>query len=349
MNDLLLFLFILGGLILGHELGHFLAARARRIRIEEFGIGFPPRLFTLFHAGGTRFSFNLIPLGGFVRPSGEDDPTIPGGLAGASKLSRAIVYLAGPAANILIGFLAFTVAFRFAAPDPNRVLITGVAAGSPAETAGLLPGDILQSADDMPVTGFESLQQVVSGHLGQPLELLVVRGGRTQIILVTPRADPPADQGPIGITLGNPILQVGWWRSARYGAEAIILQVDNLIHLPGRLVQGQIEAQDARVSGLKGMYDMLVWAGEIDRDAQRPFVTLNLIGVLSVGLALANLLPFPALDGGRLVFVAFEAIFRRRIAPRYEGLAHAIGFVLLLILMAYVNIQDFTNPLVLPR
>jgi len=119
--------------------------------------------------------------------------------------------------------------------------------------------------------------------------------------------------------------------------------------LPARLIQGQIAPEQARVSGLKGMYDMLVWAGEIDRNAQRPFVTLTLIGVISVGLAIANLLPIPALDGGRLVFVAYEAVFRRRIAARYEGLAHAIGFLLLLLLMAYVNIQDFAHPIELPR
>jgi regulator of sigma E protease len=97
------------------------------------------------------------------------------------------------------------------------------------------------------------------------------------------------------------------------------------------------------------MYDMFAWAGEIDRDAQRPFLTLNLTGIISIGLAVANLLPIPALDGGRLAFVLIEATTRRRISPRYEGLAHAVGFVLLLILMAYVNLQDFTNPIALPR
>jgi regulator of sigma E protease len=105
---------------------------------------------------------------------------------------------------------------------------------------------------------------------------------------------------------------------------------------------------ETRVSGLKGIHDMLAWASSIDRSAQRPFLTLNLIGVISTGLALANLLPFPALDGGRLMFVLFEVVFRRRISPRYEGLAHAIGFTLLLALMIYINLQDFINPIPLP-
>ena len=349
MGDLVLFLVILGGLIIGHELGHFIAARARGVRVEEFGLGFPPRLLTLFHASGTRFTLNLIPLGGFVRPVGEDDPSVPGGLAGAFKSTRAIVLLAGPAANLLIGFLAVTLAFKFAAPDPNRVLITQVASGSPAHAAGLLPGDLIVAADARPVTSFESLQVVVAARLDKPLDLEIVRGEGRLTLRVTPRSAHPETEGPIGITLGNPILQVGWARAASFAPQSTFHQVDNLIHLPARLLQGQVDPAEARVSGIKGMYDMLVWAGEIDRNAQRPFVTLNLVGAISVGLALANLLPFPALDGGRLVFVAFETVFRRRIAPRYEGLAHAIGFLLLLVLMAYINIQDFIDPLVLPR
>jgi regulator of sigma E protease len=349
MNDLLLFILILGGLILGHEFGHFLVARARAVRIEEFGIGFPPRLMTLFHAGGTRFTLNLIPLGGFVRPAGEDDPTVPGGLAGASKRTRTLVLLAGPAANIILGFLAFTATFKFASPDPTRVVITQVAAGSPGEAAGLQAGDLILSLNNEPVTGFDSLQQGVSASLDQPVDLEIQRDGTALHVTLIPRSSHPENEGPIGILLGNPTRQVSWVTAMGSGIQAIYLQIDNLIHLPARLMEGQVRPEDARVSGLKGMYDMLVWAGEIDRTAQRPFVTLTLIGVISVGLAMANLLPFPALDGGRLVFVAYETVFRRRIAPRYEGLAHAIGFLLLLILMAYVNIQDFTHPISLPR
>ena len=97
------------------------------------------------------------------------------------------------------------------------------------------------------------------------------------------------------------------------------------------------------------MHDMLAWARDVDRSSQRPFLTLTLIGVISAGLALANLLPIPALDGGRLLFVLFEALTGKRVPARYEGVAHAIGFALLLALMLYVNIQDFVNPIALPR
>ncbi|MCJ7512756.1 MAG: M50 family metallopeptidase [Anaerolineales bacterium] len=349
MPDLLVFVLILAALILGHELGHFVAARARGVRVDEFGIGFPPRLATLFQAGGTRFTLNAIPLGGFVRPAGEDDPNFPGGLASASKRTRAIVLLAGPLANILIALLAFSAAYRFAAPDFERTSITTVADSSPAQAAGLLPGDVIIEFQGQPVTSLDTLQRAIAGSLGRTATITVERAERQLKFELTPRLTPPEGQGPIGIVTGNPRRAVSWPEAAGLGIESIRLQLREIVHLPGRLIQGQVAPEEARLTGLKGMHDMLAWARDVDRSAQRPFLTLTLVGVISTGLALANLLPIPALDGGRLMFVAFEAIFGRRLSPRYEGLAHAIGFAFLLALMLYVNIQDFVNPIALPR
>lgn len=349
MSDIVLFAGVLAVLIVGHELGHLLGAKLTGVPVEEFGIGFPPRLVTLFQAGGTRFTLNLIPLGGFVRPAGEDDPDVPNGLASAPKRVRAIVLVAGPLANIILAFFAFTAAYKFAAPDPTRVLITEVTPATPAAAAALMPGDIVQSADGQPIDSFEDLQAVVAEHLGQPLNLTVLRDGQPVQIEVVPRQDYPDDQGPIGIVLGYPTRQVGMLQAIELGAQSTWVQFREILRLPGRLIAGTIDQGETRVSGLKGMYDMLVWAGEIDRDAQRPFLTLNLIGIISTGLALANLLPIPALDGGRLMFVAFEALIGRRIPPRHEGLAHLVGFALILALMVYINLQDFVNPINLPR
>lgn len=349
MSDFLVFLVVIAGLILGHELGHFLVARACKVRVDEFGVGFPPRLLTLFTAGGTRFTLNAIPLGGFVRPSGEDDPTVPGGLAGASKRVRTAVLLAGPTANILLAFLAFTAAYKFAAPDFDRTTISAIAPGSPAEAAGLMPGDMILSVDGLPVAGYPTLQEAIAQRLDQSVRLTVDRDGQILTLELVPRSAPPEGQGPIGILTGNPRKATSLGESAQFGAQSIAFQVNELIHLPARLLRQEIASDEARLSGLKGMYDMLAWAGEIDRSADRPFLTLNLVGVISLGLALANLMPIPALDGGRLLFIAFEAVARRRISPRYEGLAHAIGFAFLLALMLYVNLQDFIHPISLPR
>ena len=348
MVDLIVFVVVLGGLILGHELGHYLAMRGWRIEVEEFGLGFPPRLRTLFHLGRTRFTLNLIPLGGFVRPVGDDDPSVPGGLAAAPIAARATVLLAGPAANVLLALLAYTTAYRFAAPDLTRVLITAVQPGSPAAAAGVLPGDIVLSVDDTPIDGFGILQESIGAHLGEEVTITLERAGTQQVVTLVPRQTPPHGEGPIGVTLGNPTQPVGWTEAFSIGAQTTVTQFGEILRLPGRLINGELTPAEARVSGLKGMYDMLAWASEIDRSSQRPFLTLNLIGVISGGLAIANLLPFPALDGGRLMFVAFELVFRRRIAARYEGIAHAVGFAVLLVLMVYVNVQDFANPIKLP-
>jgi len=349
VTDIVVFVLVLGGLILGHEFGHFVAARSLGVEVDEFGLGFPPRLATLFTAGRTRFTLNAIPLGGFVRPAGEDDPDVPGGLASARKPVRAVVLLAGPAANVFLAFVAFAAAFKFAAPDPDRVLITGIVAGSPGEAAGLERGDIVTAVEGQAVTGFDSLQQAIAARLGQPVAIEVIRGSEPLTVKLTPRLNPPEGEGPVGITLGYPTRPVAWPEALTIGLQSTTMQFNELVHLPGNLLSGAVAPEEARVSGLKGMYDMFSWAGEVDRSSQRPFLTLNLIGVISIGLAVANLLPFPALDGGRLMFVAIEALIGRRVSPRYEGLAHAVGFAILLALMVYVNFQDFANPIVLPR
>jgi len=349
VSDFLLFALVLGALILGHEFGHFIVARMLGVRVEEFGLGFPPRLVTLFEAGGTRFTLNLIPLGGFVKPAGEDDPLVEGGLAGAKRLTRAAVLVAGPMASLLLAVFAFTAAFKFAAPDPERVIVTQVEAGSPADLAGILPNDEILRVHDIEVDGFEVLQDVITDRGDQPTSLELLRGGERTTVQLTPRTSPPEGQGPIGVTLGNPTRLISWPEATALGVRATGFQFSEMIHLPSRLLRGEIAPEEARISGLKGMYDMMVWAGEVDRSAQRPFLTLNLIGVISAGLALANLLPIPALDGGRLMFVAFEAIAGKRVPPQHEGLAHTLGFMVLLVLILYVNVQDFLNPIILPR
>jgi regulator of sigma E protease len=348
--DFVLFLIVLSVLILGHEFGHFLAAKLSKVKVEEFGIGFPPKLLTLFDAWGTKFTLNWIPLGGFVRPAGENDPSVPDGLAGSSKRARAFILLAGPLANVLLALVAFTLAFRFTAPDTQRVLISSVAESGPAQSADVQVGDLILQVDDEPVDGFRSMQAAIAERVGTPTTITLLRDGREITIDLIPRENPPEGEGPIGVILGHPVMQTTWPQAFTEGVRLLGLQVDGLVHLPGRLISGEATSEEARVSGLKGIHDMLAWANSVDEASnQGPFLTLNLVGFISVGLAMANLLPFPALDGGRLMFVLIELVLGRRIKPRYEGLAHAIGFAILLALMVYVNLQDFVNPINLPR
>lgn len=348
MPDLVLFLLVLGTLILGHELGHFIAARLRGVKVDEFGIGFPPRILTLFQAGGTRYTLNWIPLGGFVRTAGEDDPDVPDGLAASSKITRTLVLLAGPAANVILAFFAFLVAFRFAAPNLDQVIITEVTSNTPAYDAGLLPGDLILDVSGVKVDSFQTIQAEILQSIGKPLDIAIERDGEILRLSLVPRSDWPEDQGPIGVTLGYPLAKLGWGEATRLSFDSMQAQVIGLLQLPGRLISGQASEDEARISGLKGIHDMLAWASTVDRSSERPFITLNIIGVISLGLAIANLLPIPALDGGRLTFVLIEALMGRRISPKFEGFAHAIGFVFLLILMVYFNLQDFINPINLP-
>jgi len=344
----LLVIIVISISILGHELGHFLVGKWRGVKIEEFGLGFPPKVLTLFEAGGVEYSLNWIPFGGFVRFAGEDNPEIQNGLSSSSILTRTLVLSAGPAANILLGFLAFLMAFKFAAPDVNRVLIAEVLEGTPAYSAGILAGDIVEFVDDLPVKGISDMQEAIHAKLGETARIVVDRDGQIVELTLIPRVVFPDDQGPIGVTLSFPTAQMGWIEASKWGVDSVTTQITALLKLPGRLLSGQASPDEARISGFKGIYDMFSWATTIDRTSEKPFITLNLIGVLNIGLALANLLPIPALDGGRLMFVLYEAIFRRRISPRFEGLAHAIGFAVLIFLMVYINLQDFINPISLP-
>jgi regulator of sigma E protease len=348
VSDILLFIVVLGTLLIGHEFGHFIVARLSGVKVEEFGIGYPPRLATLFEAGGTKFTLNWIPFGGFVLPAGENDPDVPGGLASASKRVRTAVFLAGSAANIILAFLAFLMAYKFASPDMDRVLITQVVDGTPAQQAGIQPGDLVLSVDGQEIAGIRTVQEAIFPRIGTLISIDLERDGQRIDVELTPRVQYPNDQGPIGVVLGNPAKSTTWLEATKLGIDSIRLQFSALIHLPGQLLSGSAASEETRISGLKGIHDMLAWASSIDRSSQRPFLTLNLIGIISTGLAIANLLPLPPLDGGRLMFVAYEAIFKKRIAPRYEGFALAIGFSLLLVLMIYINFQDFINPITMP-
>ncbi len=348
MSDFLLFAVILSILIIGHEAGHFLLAKLFKIKVFEFGLGYPPRLFTLFKIHETEFTLNWIPFGGFVRIAGEDDPEVDDGLSSASKAVRSLILLAGPMANVLLAVLAFTLAFRFAAPDVEKVMIADIAAGSPAESAGIRPDDLVVAINDTTIDNALTMQETILNNLGQPVKIELSRSGQIVEVSLVPRPYPPEGEGAIGVVLSNPLRESTWGEALGSGVSAVWFQVDQMVHLPGMLIRGEVSSEEARVTGLKGMYDMVVWAGEIDQSNQRPFLTLSLVGVISIGFSIANLLPFPALDGGRLFFIFIELIIGKRVPGKFEGMAHAIGFFILMALLVYVNLQDIINPISLP-
>ncbi|MGH2523691.1 MAG: M50 family metallopeptidase [Anaerolineales bacterium] len=373
MGSFVIFLLVLSGLVFVHELGHFVVARYFKIHIEEFGIGFPPRLVGFVRdaegklrvffgmkapkaadpsassGGGPRtiYSLNAIPLGGFVRPTGEDDPLVPGGLASAPKRARIAVLAAGPGFNLIFAFLIFVAGFRLGWPD--RVYVDSVAPGSPAEQAGLQAKDVILRADGNDIHYPQQLSQVTYSHLGQPVEIVVDRNGQSLTLNVTPRTQWPEGQGPMGITMGRSLVTNYTLPQAigRAGRE-IAYQFEYLIHLPGQLIRQQIPVEAARPCGPVCLNDLTREAVSAAQEVNALFPILQLIGLVSVALAITNLLPLPALDGGRILFVLIEVVRGRRLDPAREGMVHLVGLVMLLALMIVITYQDIVNPII-PR
>jgi regulator of sigma E protease len=239
--SILQFVGALVALIIVHELGHFIAARSFKVEVEEFGIGFPPRLLTLFTIWGTKFTLNAIPLGGFVRPKGENDPNVPGGLAHASPWVRLVVLVSGPLANLLVAAILYTTIFsRMGSPDTTQVQIVDVAANSPAAMANLQPGDMILTVNNQEVTSTDTLSSLIAANLGEPTTITYERGGETGEITVLPRPNPPAGEGAIGIVMGNPTRSVGWFDALPAGTAAVYYHSRALLELPFNLIRGEV-------------------------------------------------------------------------------------------------------------
>lgn len=325
-------------LIFVHELGHFVTARLMRVEVEEFGFGIPPRMVRLFTAGGTLFSLNWLPLGGFVRFKGDNDPGVPGGFAAANPLSRLIVLFGGPFMNISLGILlAAILYYNIGEPIVDQVRVEGISASSPAEAAGLEVGDLLLEVNRTPVQNIENLQEMIYSNLGKPTELTYHRGGQVNTITLVPR-DPPPQDGAIGILMGNPTRPTTWSKAIPSGFSLAYDYTRAVLAMPGRAMRGEVRPEE-RPLGYKGMYDFY-------RALKDP---LPFFMVISLSLGIFNLLPIPALDGGRILFTLPEILFRRRVPPQFENVIHLVGFAVLIVLLIYINLLDFIDPVQIPR
>jgi len=338
LSQLLQFIGGLAILIVIHELGHFLAARFFKVGVEEFGIGFPPRLVRLFESGGTIFSLNWIPLGGFVKIKGQDDPEVEGGLAAANPWVRLAVLFAGPLMNLALGVvLAILLFYSLGEPVLDQVQVQQVSPGSPAEQAGLQVGDLIVEVEDQPVSSVDNLHELIYARLGQPTNFILQRGDQSFEVSMTPRNPPPED-GAIGIQMGYPVRPTTWARAIPNGIVASYEYTKTVLLLPVQILRGDVSPEAGRPVGYKGMFDIF-------QEIQN---RVWFFMVISMSLGIFNLLPIPALDGGRILFTLPEILFRRRVPPKYENAIHMVGFALLLLLLIYVNLQDFINPVQLP-
>lgn len=347
------FILVLTPVVLIHEFGHFAAAKLSKIRVEEFGFGLPPRALKLAERAGTIYSLNWIPLGGFVRPAGEDDPSVPGGFASASKRARFFVLIAGAGANFLAALIIFWFALMI---GPPAIEIAEVYEGTPAEAAGLLPGDVIMAAGGVRADSTFALREVIDERAGRAVNLLILRDGEEITISVVPRRPgefDPTQDGPIGIGL---TAAADGERVSRGPLEAAASSLDFMWQnvaiygrLPAMLISGEISPQEARPVSVVGISQIAGQAAETSASSGSLYPILTMAAFINIALGLTNLLPIPALDGGRILFVLIEAVRGRRIEPERESMVHIIGMLVLLGLMVLLIFQDIVNPIVPPQ
>ncbi len=350
---ILQFALVFGVLILAHETGHFIMCRIAGIPVEEYGIGLPPRIVTLFHWQGTAFTLNALPFGAFVRPRGEQDREVQGGLANANPVKKLSVYFGGPIMNLLVGLVLLVILYyRLGTPDTSKVLVAEVAPQSPAALSGLQSGDQILAINDVKVDDITALQAAVSAHLGEEIQITVSRSSEQLVLSATPRVNPPENQGALGVILTYPYNKVTIYEAISTGVSSTYEQIKGFVLLPGRLLAGTISKDESRVVGIKGIYDMYTAAGEADATASSgglqtaPIFRLGFIASISIALGLTNLLPIPALDGGRIVLVLPELFLRRKIPQKVENYLISISFIALLLLMVIITYYDFANPVI---
>ncbi len=466
LSGIIAFILVLIPAVFIHELGHFIAAKAVGITILEFGIGMPPRAARLFTAGGTDYTLNWLPLGGFVRPLGEgivsqmgESETSedrleaerrgirnPKSVFEAKPGARILFMAAGSLANFLMALVLFTIVallglpetvgartnLYYVAPDtalfdaglrsgdvieavdgvvfdttpdlidllygaPRPITLTirradvaepltitvdpglrqepdegtvhpiigHVAPNSPADRAGLRPGDLILMVNGQSVADVPDLQEYIRANLGEEARITYWRDGITQDVTLVPRVNPPAGEGAIGVAFaedarvtldttagivygeGFPQQQLkpqslGVAVPYAFNQFGEVLRVIGSI--PGQLLQGTAGTEMLRPIGPVGVSQA---GAEFLRESvsqDRPALILNFIALISISLGLTNLLPIPALDGGRILFVLIEIIRGRPIAPEREGMVHLVGLALLLSLMVVVVVNDIVNP-----
>lgn len=349
LRTLVLFLVTLTAIIAVHEFGHYLTARLLGMKVLEFAFGFPPRVAAIRHAG-IDYSLNAIPFGGFVRILGQEDFSIqqpgagqPGSFTSKPWWAQAIVLVAGVTMNVVLAIVLLTVALATGATGPTGdVRVTKVAADSPAESAGIRVGDLVRAVDGRSITSSADLVKYVTRHATQQpdveVTLEVERNGHPVApIKAVPRAQPPEGEGPLGIALeevqGPISVPVGEAFQQAFALTGEV--VAQMAELPGQLLARRSSPGGPAVAGPIGIFQI---TGQVAQYGVPTF--LKLVGVLSINLAVLNIIPFPGLDGGRLFFVLVAGIFRRRLSPQLEAAVHAIGFVLLLALLVVVSIAD---------
>lgn len=349
-------------LVLVHEFGHLIMAKIMGVWAPEFGIGYPPRLIKLFKWQETEFTLNWIPFGGFVRMEGEStfakdqdevDPEVEEhSLYTKPPWKRILIYLGGPTMNLLTAWLIAIVIFTSGIPRIQTV-ITDVQPDTPAATANLQSGDAVLAVNGEEIEGSAELQQAIGRNQGEPTTLTVQRGEETLDVVLTPREDPPEGQGAIGVLIANQELDGTLKRysvpeSVRYGTRYFANVASMTVMLPVYIVRMGIPFEQARPVGVVGISQIAEQSVNQSIEQSAPYPFLNILVLLSISLGIFNLLPIPALDGGRILFSLIEAIRGKALTPELEERIHMISFAAILVIFVAVTILDIVMPVALP-
>lgn len=338
LASLVRFLIVLGGLVIVHELGHFLAAKWAGVRVREFAVGLGPTVLKK-QLGETVYAVRILPLGGFVRMAGME-PTEAGEQDAEEAdderafhrkpvWKRIVVFAAGPFMNLL-----FAVVVNAVVISTVVVTVGSVVPGSPAETAGMAAGDRLVMVDGERVVTLEQVVRKIQGSEGRPVEIVVQRGTATRRLVVQPEIDPEQGVPRVGIEMRISVGQVrrSLGESLLLGAQQTWDAVSGLVYTVYLYLTGQARPE---LAGPLGIYQM---TGSF---AQGGLVTLlSFVAMLSVSFGVLNLLPIPIMDGGGILLLVIEGLRGRPLSPEARGVAQLVGLSLLLFIMLYATVQD---------
>lgn len=349
-----IFILIIGLLIFVHELGHFIMAKRTGVAVEEFGLGFPPKIFSV-KKGETIYSINLLPLGGFVKLYGEDGDNKENKNSFASKSvwQRSRIILAGVIMNLILGIILLAIGYILGLPtaveksmSTSKVQIIAINPSSPAEFIGLKIGDTIRELQAHPafggtkftITDVEEFQKNIDQYKGSEVQLVIERGDSFLTFSLTPRQSPPSGEGPIGIGLANiAIVAYPWYEAIIRAVILVGTLVIAIFSALGSLLVGLVRSGQvvADIAGPVGIFTLT------EQFSKLGFIyLLQLTALLTVNLAVINILPFPALDGGRLFFLLIEKIKKSPINQNTEKIINSLGFVFLILLMVIITFRD---------
>jgi regulator of sigma E protease len=351
----IIFILILSLLVFVHEFGHFFVARKMGVTVEEFGLGFPPRIFGI-KKEGTLYSLNWIPLGGFCKIKGDEggDPSEKDSFASKRVRVKMAIISAGVVMNVFLAFVLFSIGFMIGFPQAiNEKIIQGakkvsqpqiqimsISKASPAEKAGIQAGDIIFEIDGQKFKEVSLFQKYVK-DLENEVLIKIKRGDQILEKKIYPEFSEKVDGKIIGVQLANiSVVSYSWYKAIYLGAKTTIFLTFEIIKVFCLLIKNLIIHQ-TMTEDIAGPIGIAVMTGQITKLG---FIyILQFIALLSLNLAIINFIPFPALDGGRIFFLVIEKIRGKAINQEIENITHNIGFILLMLLIVIVTYQDITK------